>query len=131
MDEVLSEGHHISTLVFQLREHSIEWRTIGMHLGFRTGELDIIGDRSVRNSEGAGGSLRIMLAKWMQWISGDSRGSKQVATLRALKDAVRKAGYGRTADLLSVTTRESTNNESSTERNGLVEGPVPKRPRLE
>ena len=103
-----------------------------MHLGFSPGELDNIGVN--QTYEGVEGSLRTMLAEWIEWIPGDLRGSKKVATLGALKDAICRAGYGRTANSLSLT-REQTNGNAqictSAERNGSADEPPSKRPRQE
>jgi len=38
-----------------------------------------------------------MLARWIQWAPGDARGSRDYATLEALRTAVDQAGLGRTA----------------------------------
>ena len=101
-----------------------------MHLGFHPGELSNIGSGASQIED----CLRIMLAEWMEWIPGDNRGSTQTASLRALKDAVRRAGCGRTAHYLSLT-REQTNGNTrvrtSTERNGSEDEPATRRPRLE
>ena len=105
VDEVLDDSH-LSVLCCQLRKCSAKWKNIGTHLGFSSGELDNIG--ATQNLEGPVGYLRMMLAEWMEWAQEDDQGSKQIATLGALKDAVRKAGNGRTANSLSLT-REETN----------------------
>ena len=106
VDVKLSDSH-IPTLLCKLKKCSTDWRTIGTHLGFKSGELDSIWARSIQNLEGVEGSFRIILEWWMEWIPGDHRGSVQAATLEALRDAVCRAGYGQTAYSLSLT-REQT-----------------------
>ena len=103
-------------------------------MGFHPGELDTI--EANQNSEGVQGYLRTMLSKWFEWAPGDHRGSKQVATLGALKEAVRSAEYGRMANTLSVTKEQTNGNirmqvHTSTERNGSADEPPAKRPRQE
>ena len=103
-----------------------------MHLGFSPGELDNIGAN--QTCEGVEGSLRIMLAEWMEWIPGDHRGSNQVASLVTLKDAIREAGYGRTANSLSLSREQANGNarvRTSTERNGSADEQSSKRSRQE
>ena len=43
-----------------------------------------------------------MLAQWLEWAPGDSRGSTSFATLEDLKAALYQAGLGATAHNLGV-----------------------------
>ena len=43
-----------------------------------------------------------MLSEWLEWAPGDQRGSKQYATLEALKRAVSSEGLGATAENLTI-----------------------------
>ena len=126
MDEPLNEGN-LPNILVQLRERSSNWKQIGRGLGFREGELNNI--EATHNIKTAHDFLCAMLSKWLQFAPGDGRGSTEYATLRALRTAVDHAGFGRTAETLSVTAE--ANAHTSAERNGSAEGPRPKRPRLE
>ena len=46
--------------------------------------------------------LNDMLSDWYQWAPGDGRGSKDYATLGALKSAMSQTGLGRAAAELTV-----------------------------
>lgn len=75
-------------------------------MGFHPGELDVIVGRPLLFVEGSTGWLRAMLVDWLQWRPGDARGSTQYATLAALREAVDKAGFGRTASELTLNFRD-------------------------
>ena len=131
-EDVVLDDSHFSDIYSQLKKCSVKWKEIGIYLGFSPGELDTIGAN--QNAEGVQGYLHIMLSKWFEWAPGDHRGSKQVATLGVLKEAVRRAEYGRTANSLSVTKEQTNGNtrvHASTERNGSADEPPAKRPRQE
>ena len=99
----LNEKDHHRTLFTQLREHAAKWRIIGTHLGFHQGELDNIQSNPMLLTQGPPLSyLSELLSTWLQWAPGDGRGSKDFATLEALKDAVSQAGFGRTALDLTI-----------------------------
>ena len=93
--------HHITILFDQLHEHSARWKEIGILLGFRQSELDII--LQSLHYQGPKIWLFTILSEWLEWKPGDHRGSTQYASLEALKTAVSKAGLGVTADNLSIT----------------------------
>ena len=100
MHEPLNEGN-LPEILEQLKEYSSKWKQIGHGLGFREGELNNIeATHDIKTPEG---SLCAMLSKWLQFAPGDCRGSTEYATLRGLRRAVDRAGYGRTAEKLSVT----------------------------
>lgn len=46
--------------------------------------------------------LNEMLSVWFQWAPNDGRGSKDFATLGALKSAMNAAGLGRAATELTI-----------------------------
>ena len=97
----LSEGHH-SSLLKQLANYSSKWRDIGLSLGFQSRELDVIQAKPLL-LEGAPNSwLSKILAEWLQWAPGDSRGSTSFATLESLKSALAEAGLGVKADELGI-----------------------------
>ena len=41
-----------------------------------------------------GSYMDAVLSEWLNWGAGDERGSEDVATLEALREAVRRAGIG-------------------------------------
>ena len=97
----LDERSH-SSLLKQLQEHSVKWREIGLFLGFRPSELDEVQVRPLLVATAPRSWLSAMLALWLQWAPGDSRGSTSFATLEALKTALNQAGLGVTAHSLGV-----------------------------
>ena len=92
--------NHMASLLRQLSVHALKWKEIGTYLGFRPGELDNICGHSLLISPTDW--LQKMLAEWLQWAPGDSRGSKDYATLEDLKRALSQAGLGVTAFDLKV-----------------------------
>ena len=98
---ILHQNSH-AQLLQQLSEHASEWREIGTHLGFRQGELNNIEHTPTHITGGPTRCLSAMLSEWLEWAPGDGRGSKQYATLSALKKAVSQARLGRTAENLCV-----------------------------
>ena len=92
----LSEQNH-SYLLEKLTKHSVEWKEIGSHLGFLPSELNNIQARPLLLSNAPNSWLSTMLAEWLQWAPGDSRGSTSTATVDGLRDALNKAGLGETA----------------------------------
>ena len=92
----LSERDH-SCLLKQLTKHAAAWKLIGTYLNFHMGELDNIEARPDLRVNGPISFLSAILAQWLQWAPGDSRGSTNFATLEALKLALREAGLGATA----------------------------------
>ena len=97
----LEKRHHV-LLFRQLSRYASQWREIGIYLGFLNDELDIIVAKPSLYHEGAKGFLCEMLSEWLEWAPGDQRGSKEYATLEALKRAVSSAGLGATAEHLTV-----------------------------
>ena len=96
LEEPLNDSH-LCEILRKLKGHSSHWKKIGRELGFHEGELDNIEATSNRTVEEL---LCAMLSRWLQWAQGDSRGSAKHATLRALREAVDNAGFGRTANTL-------------------------------
>ena len=97
----LSEHHH-SSLLKQLTNHSDKWKTVGSFLGFQPGELNVIQAKPSLWDTAPTSWLSAMLAEWLQWAPGDSRGSTSFATLEDLKAALREAGLGAKADELGI-----------------------------
>ena len=71
-----------------------------MYLGFLPFELDVIQAGPFLLATAPRSWLSTMLAQWLQWAPGDSRGSTNFATLENLKHALYQAGLGVTADNL-------------------------------
>ena len=95
----LSDNHH-ADLYEALFNHASDWVNIGTFLGFQQGEIKNIQGSPMHLSGAPGSWLGAMLSAWYQWVPGDGRGSKEYATLGALKRALRKAGLGVTAEEL-------------------------------
>ena len=98
----LSELYH-PALFEKLTKHAPHWRDIGERLGFTHSELENIQTQPLLLLDGAPRSwLREMLAKWLQWAPGDNRGSRDFATLEALKSALSEAGLAAAANDLQL-----------------------------
>ena len=97
----LSDGHF--PLIYEkLRPHSSKWQDIGTGLQFTSSELTNIRSNHLLLTTGPHGYLWEMLSQWLQWASGDARGSTDYATLEALRSAMDKAGLGRAAQELTL-----------------------------
>ena len=94
--------HNHSVLFKQLQVHSAKWREIGLHLGFLPSELDEIQARPFLMSGAPKSWLSTMLADWLQWAPGDSRGSKKFAMLEDLKVALQESGLANLAHDLGI-----------------------------
>ena len=95
-------SHHLFSLLQQLHEHAAKWRDIGGALGFTQGELDTIIASPPLHTTAPMSWLCKMLSDWLQWAPGDGRGSTHVATLEKLKDALKQANLGATAQSLNL-----------------------------
>ena len=99
--ERLTDDHH-AVLLKQLTKHSANWKMIGSYLGFSSGELNDIEARPFLLQGAPTSWLSAMLAQWLQWAPGDSRGSTNFATVKALKAALNQAFLGATAHDIGV-----------------------------
>ena len=97
----LTDNHH-SVLLKQLTKHAAVWREIGTYLGFTQGQLDNIQANQFLATNSPVSWFSSMLAQWLQWAPGESRGSTNFATLGDLKAALSQAGLGATAHDLGV-----------------------------
>ena len=93
---------HLSVLVSALKNHALDWRVIGTHLGFQPGELANIAGRPMLFNDAPQSWLQAMLSEWLQWAPGDSRGSLSFASFKMLKSALNKSGLAATAYDLSL-----------------------------
>lgn len=80
----------------QLIKHSAKWREIGILLGFLPSELENIEARPLLLSGAPNSFLSTMLAEWLQWVPGDSRGSTSLPSLENLKASLESV-HGLTA----------------------------------
>ena len=93
---------HIASLLQQISSHAAKWRGIGICLGFTANELDTIQSKPALFTEAPSSWLQEMLAQWLQWAPGDSRGSTSFATLENLRTALSQAGLGAAAHGLRI-----------------------------
>ena len=93
---------HLAHLLPQLERRAVKWRDIGTHLGFLRDELNIIEGKPTLHQGAPKSWLRTMLEEWLEWTPRDKRGSKSYATLNCLKNALREAGLGRSAEELTL-----------------------------
>ena len=89
--DLLKKKNNFTSLYGQLSKHSDKWSTIGVLLGFKQSELDIIQARPFLLNSAPHSWLSVMLTEWLEWAPGDDRGSVDFATLNRLKKAMNKA----------------------------------------
>ena len=89
-------------LIRKLKDHASQWRYIGLNLGFRPGELLNIETKPSLFADAPLSWFGALLSEWLQWAPGDSRGSTQFATLKALKFALSESGLGAAASDLTI-----------------------------
>lgn len=82
--------------------HSHKWREIGTHLGFLLSELDKIQATPFLISNAPHSWLSTMLARWLLWCPGDSRGTTKYPSLEDLKQALSEMGLEYTARNLRI-----------------------------
>ena len=97
----LSELHQ-PALLEKLTKYASHWRTIGEGLRFTPEELNNIEARPLLLQRAPASWLSAMLAEWLQWAPGDSRESKDFATIEALKFALQEAGLAAAASGLQL-----------------------------
>ena len=91
---------HLPDIFSVLKKDASQWRTIGMYLGFRRGELQNIASKPYLFCGAPESYLSDMLSEWLEWAPGDSRGSTQFATLQMLESALCKSGLEVSASVL-------------------------------
>ena len=84
-----------SFLIQQLSDCAAKWREIGTHLKFQQKKLDIIQAKPYLQSDAPRSWLSALISEWMERAPGGS------ASLKDLKSAVSKAGFGVIAAELS------------------------------
>ena len=100
-DIKLSELHH-PVLLQQLTKYASHWRAIGEGLRFTPYELENIQAKPLLTLRAPTSWLSAMLAEWLQWAPGDSRGSRDFATLKSLILALDEAGLATAANDLHL-----------------------------
>ena len=100
----LIEDHHWGTLCEQLRPCAAKWDDIAKGLKFKGSEIENIRADLTRLVNSPGSYLDAVLATWPCWAPGDKRGTKDYATLEALKRSVDSAGFGKIAEELTLET---------------------------
>ena len=73
-----------------------------MALGFKKYEIQNIQAKPLLLTNAPRSYLSNMLESWSHWAPGDARGSKDFATLEALKSAINRAGFGDIALKLTI-----------------------------
>jgi len=69
------------------------WRNVGVHLGFRSRELDVIERMPLLIPEGCPGFFREMLSQWLKWAPPNH----PPPTVLNLASALRRTGEEATA----------------------------------
>lgn len=88
----------LSSIIDKIGIHSSKWEAIGVHLGFKHGDLESIKGNPTLQSTAPGSFVREMLAEWLQWAPSDGHGHSGYATVQALQEALRKAKLGVVAE---------------------------------
>ncbi len=70
-----------------------QWEHIAQQLGFKAYEIKNIASSLVRIQDGD--FINDVITTWLQWGPGDKRGSKDVATLEALQEALNNTNNAR------------------------------------
>ena len=65
-----------------------QWKPIAVELGFLPHEIQDISFNQVHAHDN--NYIYDVITRWLQWAPGDGRGSKDIATLEALQDALNK-----------------------------------------
>ncbi len=96
--------HHYGILCEQLRDCAPNngWRKIATGLRFSAPEIDEIASSPMHLIGAPGSYMDAVIGEWIEWGPGDKRGSKDVATLEALKSALQKTNFGKLASSLTL-----------------------------
>ena len=95
-------SHHHGILLEQLHDCKHKWPQIAEGLRFKGTEIDAIRSDPIKMIEGQAACLSAVLSQWTHWAAGDARGSRDRATLEALKRAVDVAGFPLIANALTL-----------------------------
>ena len=90
---------HCWEICRQLVSVKHQWEDIAQALGFKDYEIkDIKRDRSLQE----GDQLREVISFWLRWCPKDERGSKDIATLEALQEALNQTNNARVEVKISM-----------------------------
>ena len=81
----------LTRLLSKLCDYASKWRDIGLHLGFRPGELDNIQAKPFLQFGAPQSWLGAMLTEWLQRAPDDTRGS---SSIESLTHALNECGIG-------------------------------------
>lgn len=101
-DESRVTEHHYGLLCEQMTPVAAVWEEIVLYLGFKDYEIANIRQSNAKYSNPPGSFMNEAISKWSNWAPGDSRGSKDYATIGALRRAVSKAGRPHDAETLTL-----------------------------
>ena len=96
------DSRHYGALCEQLRPCVAGWRKIAEGLRFHNYEIENIGSDLTKLVGSPGSYMDAVLSEWLNWGPGDKRGTKDLATLEALKEALNRADFGRVAGTLKL-----------------------------
>jgi hypothetical protein len=96
------KSNHYGPLCGQLRPCAEKWETIAQNLGFEQHEIASIKADPMKLMNAPESYMAAVIGKWSQWAPRDARGSKDYATLEALKAAVDSAGYSIVANKMTL-----------------------------
>ena len=103
----LSDGDH-AKICNELEDYAAKWREIGGALGFSEGELNNIQANQMLLTQFPPMSyLKEMVSQWLQWASGDGRGSTDCATKESLVAALLKVNLGQLAEKIDLQLQRS------------------------
>lgn len=88
----------LSNIIKKIGVHSNKWEDIGLHLGFKHGDLKNIKGNPTLQHDAPSSFLREMLAEWLQWAPSDGHGHTGYATVQALQVALRRVKLGVVAE---------------------------------
>ena len=101
-DRTLVGDSHYGCLCEQLRPCAASWEDIAKYLGFKAHEVANIRADPLKQVNAPGAFMDSTVDRWSHWAPGDSRGSKDYATLEALITAVDRAGFAVIAQKLTL-----------------------------
>lgn len=83
----------LSNILQYIDGHATKWHDIGLHLGFKNGDLRNIKADPTAHNDAPKSHLRNMLVEWLQWAPTDGFGHGY-ATVQSLQSALRQSKLG-------------------------------------
>ena len=87
------DSNHYSKICCQLDSVKHQWEQIALALGFRDHEIKNI--KRNQSLQVSGNQLHEVISLWLCWGPNDKRGSKDIATLEALQEALNQTNNAR------------------------------------